>query len=101
MTCLGYLCKASANTYGIDFIYFKIRDIDSGRVVFEVRKPTLSPQAEAELIAALAVSDDDSWRCIRYEFPKEFLSYTTVGTTYMPYIVVNLHNKIGIQSWPC
>ena len=34
---LDFLCPLSANTYGIDFLSFKIRDMDTNHVVFEVR----------------------------------------------------------------
>lgn len=34
-----YLCPPEANVYGIDFTRFKLRDMDSGSVIFEVAKP--------------------------------------------------------------
>lgn len=34
-----YLCSPEANVYGIDFTRFKLRDMDSGAVLFEVAKP--------------------------------------------------------------
>lgn len=34
-----YLCSPEANIYGIDFTRFKLRDMDSGAVLFEVAKP--------------------------------------------------------------
>ena len=34
-----YLCPAEANVYGIDFTRFKLRDIDTKTVLFEVAKP--------------------------------------------------------------
>merc|ERR1719367_446230 len=34
-----YLCPTNANVYNIDFVKFKIRDVDSGAVLFEIAKP--------------------------------------------------------------
>ena len=36
---LGYLCKPDANVFDIEFTRFKIRDLDSGAVLFEISKP--------------------------------------------------------------
>ncbi|KAK6049153.1 hypothetical protein COOONC_13342 [Cooperia oncophora] len=35
-----YLCKPSANIYDIEFTRFKIRDLDTDQVLFEIEKPT-------------------------------------------------------------
>lgn len=35
-----YLCDPEANVYDIDFTRFKIRDLDSGAVLFEIAKPS-------------------------------------------------------------
>lgn len=34
-----YLCSPEANVYDIDFTRFKIRDLESGTVLFEIAKP--------------------------------------------------------------
>ncbi|KIH64941.1 hypothetical protein ANCDUO_04741 [Ancylostoma duodenale] len=34
-----YLCKPSANVYDIEFTRFKIRDLDTDQVLFEIEKP--------------------------------------------------------------
>jgi hypothetical protein len=34
----NFLCPLSANTFGIEFLYFRIRDLDSGTVLVEVAK---------------------------------------------------------------
>lgn len=39
---LDYLCSPEENIYKIDFIRFKIRDMDSGTVLFEIKKPPAS-----------------------------------------------------------
>jgi len=38
-----YLCPPEANIYEIDFIRFKIRDLDTGLVLCEIAKPTMPP----------------------------------------------------------
>lgn len=39
---LDYLCSPEENIYKIDFIRFKIRDMDTGTVLFEIKKPPAS-----------------------------------------------------------
>jgi len=71
-----FLCPLSANTYGIDFLSFKIRDMDSQHVVFEVAKdPNAPPPQYPEGF------DLNQLRSIHYKFPAQFLRYETVGTT--------------------
>lgn len=36
---VDYLCRPEANVYSIDFTRFKLRDMDSNAVLFEVAKP--------------------------------------------------------------
>jgi hypothetical protein len=45
MRMAGFLCPLSANTYGIDFLHFKIRDYVGGRILFEVKKDQACPPA--------------------------------------------------------
>jgi len=71
----GYLCKPSDNTAHIDFVSFKIRDMDrGGRTLFEVKKPPNQGFVMAD-------DDDDSGRFVRYDFGAQFLQLETVGTT--------------------
>eukprot|EP00735_Rhodelphis_limneticus_P004034 TRINITY_DN15583_c0_g1::TRINITY_DN15583_c0_g1_i1::g.28568::m.28568 TRINITY_DN15583_c0_g1::TRINITY_DN15583_c0_g1_i1::g.28568 ORF type:complete len:188 (-),score=14.89,sp/Q90Z08/U119B_DANRE/55.14/6e-65,GMP_PDE_delta/PF05351.6/3.2e-63 TRINITY_DN15583_c0_g1_i1:129-692(-) len=73
----GFLCKLSANAYGIDFQEFKIRDYENNRVVFEVQKgpePPLPPGFDLDSLP-------DDVRYIRYNFDADFLKIRTVGTT--------------------
>jgi len=72
----SFLCPLNANTYGIDFLAFKIRDMDSGKVVFEVAK-----DENAQPVEYPQGFDYDLLRTIAYKFPAEFLRYRTVGTT--------------------
>ena len=69
----GYLCPLEANIYNIEFTRFKLRDLDSQNVLFEVTKPT-----EEE------IPDDlppNAGRYVRYLFPPEFLQLKAVGAT--------------------
>nr|BAC32235.1 unnamed protein product [Mus musculus] len=38
----NYLCKPEDNVYSIDFTRFKIRDLETGTVLFEIAKPCIS-----------------------------------------------------------
>ena len=38
-----YLCPPEANVFGIDFTRFKLRDMETGTVLFEVAKPEQPP----------------------------------------------------------
>ncbi|KNC50501.1 Unc119b [Thecamonas trahens ATCC 50062] len=69
----GYLCPHSANVYGIEFIEFKIRDLDSGAVLFNMRKPD-------DLVLPPPVEGDNSGRFVSYDFGAAFLRYKTIGT---------------------
>lgn len=95
LTPLGadYLCGPESNVYEIDFTRFRIRDTESGNVLFEVAKPgghqpptILSPglsDEEKDNGSALPSpdTDPDSCRFVRYQFPAEFLELKTVGAT--------------------
>ena len=38
-TCVaGYLCKLNANTYGIDFLEFEVKNTDTGKTLFKARR---------------------------------------------------------------
>ncbi len=83
------MCPLSANVYGVDFLHFKIRDYDSGAVIFEVSKEPSTPE-ELEYLASGAV--DDSFRAIRYDFSADFLNLQTIGTS--------LEFKVGPREMP-
>ncbi|KFM68352.1 Protein unc-119-like protein, partial [Stegodyphus mimosarum] len=40
----NYLCSPEANVYDIDFTRFKIRDMETGTVLFEIAKPPPPPE---------------------------------------------------------
>lgn len=51
-----YLCSPEANVYQIDFTRFKIRDLETGIVLFEIAKPTLSPSGKILVLKAKQIS---------------------------------------------
>lgn len=87
-----------ANVYDIDFTRFKIRDLESGTVLFEIAKPPSEQFPEGsvdETANAPAPSDDvipnatddtniidtNAGRYVRYQFTPQFLKLKTVGAT--------------------
>merc|ERR1712070_1054562 len=73
----GYFCPLSANIYNIDFQNFRIRDMETNDVLFEVGKDPDTPPVDYSLLDGM----DDSVRKIRYDFDAEFLRKKTIGTT--------------------
>lgn len=86
----GYCCPLNANTVGIEFESFRIRDYESGQVLFEVAKDPNTPPIDLNNIPP---EMEDQVRCISYDFGSEFLELRTVGTTLQfavgPYEVSN------------
>jgi len=74
----NYLVDGRKNSYKIDFTRFKIRDIDSGSVLFEIAKP--DDESIGEEID-YDETDPDSGRFVRYRFTDEFLRLKSVGAT--------------------
>ncbi|XP_036624601.1 protein unc-119 homolog A isoform X2 [Trichosurus vulpecula] len=76
ITC-DYLCSPEENVYKIDFTRFKIRDMESGTVLFEISKP---PNSERDLSEKRDV-DPNAGRFVRYQFTPAFLRLRQVGAT--------------------
>eukprot|EP00294_Goniomonas_avonlea_P011733 CAMPEP_0114539280 /NCGR_PEP_ID=MMETSP0114-20121206/153_1 /TAXON_ID=31324 /ORGANISM="Goniomonas sp, Strain m" /LENGTH=181 /DNA_ID=CAMNT_0001723371 /DNA_START=203 /DNA_END=748 /DNA_ORIENTATION=- len=74
----GYLCPLSANTYQVEFLEFRIRDIDTGVDLFSVKKPEDDGSVPQP---AVPEEDEDACRCIRYNFGPDFLRRGTIGTS--------------------
>ncbi|CAB1319657.1 unnamed protein product [Coregonus sp. 'balchen'] len=73
-----YLCKPEDNVYNIDFTRFKIRDLETGTVLFEIAKPhNCDPEDEEEN----GDIDTSAGRFVRYQFTPAFLRLRTVGAT--------------------
>ena len=72
---VGYLCTPAANIYKIDFVRFKIRDIESGDTLFEVNKSEEEEEEEDE------DTEPQATRYVKYHFPPQFLKLKRVGAT--------------------
>ncbi|XP_063312072.1 protein unc-119 homolog B [Pelobates fuscus] len=73
-----YLCKPEDNIYGIDFTRFKIRDLDTGSILFEISKPCSEQEEEDDESGQL---DASAGRFVRYQFTPAFLRLRRVGAT--------------------
>ena len=72
----SFLCGLAANTYGIEFLKFTIRNMETNKVVFEVeRERDAQPQIPVNLTPEMEAAS----RSIRYNFPPSFLRHKTVG----------------------
>ena len=68
----SFLCKLSDNTYGIKFGAFRIRDIESGFVLVDVKDDEINDTVNEEL-------DDPKTRLVKYHFGPDFLRLKTIG----------------------
>ncbi|XP_003226058.1 protein unc-119 homolog B [Anolis carolinensis] len=75
----NYLCRPEDNIYNIDFTKFKIRDLETGTVLFEIAKPSSSEQEDDDNDPG--VIDTSAGRFVRYQFTPAFLRLRTVGAT--------------------
>jgi len=68
----------NANVYGIDFLEFQIRDMETKQVIYHVKR-----DKEAEAAAGITINEnDDSVRFIRYDFGADFFKLKTIGARY-------------------
>ncbi|XP_037783857.1 protein unc-119 homolog B-like [Penaeus monodon] len=77
----NYLCSPEANVYDIDFTRFKIRDMDTDTVLFEIAKPPPQETEEGDASIDQEESDPNAGRFVRYQFTPQFLKLKTVGAT--------------------
>ncbi|KAJ3191950.1 hypothetical protein HK101_007248 [Irineochytrium annulatum] len=70
-----YLCPINANKF-IQFVEFKIRDLQSNKVFFEVKRPSNDINWDEPEPAG-----PEEGRSISYTFSKDILSYPSIGTT--------------------
>ena len=73
---LEYLCNPAANIYNIEFTRFKIRDMESQDVLFEINKATDENESPDQ-----GLEKPEPSRFVRYQFPVGFLSLQRVGAT--------------------
>ncbi|XP_005056951.1 PREDICTED: protein unc-119 homolog A [Ficedula albicollis] len=74
---VDYLCTPEENVYKIDFTRFKIRDMESGTVLFEITKPAASEREHNDRKDV----DPNAGRFVRYQFTPAFLRLRQVGAT--------------------
>ncbi|XP_062867522.1 protein unc-119 homolog B [Trichomycterus rosablanca] len=72
----NYLCSPEDNVYSIDFTRFKIRDMETGTVLFEIKKPPATDKRGEKRDI-----DPDAGRFVRYQFTPAFLQLRQVGAT--------------------
>jgi len=70
-----FLCGLAANTYGIEFLKFTIRDIESNTVIFDVERE----RGDVPQPGTLTAEMENTARSIRYNFHKSFLDHKTIG----------------------
>lgn len=85
----GYLCPPEANVYNIEFVRFKIRDLDSGTDLFEVTKAEdeeeeeESEQQSREPAGSVKEEGEqkprEPARYVQYQFPPQFLKLKRIG----------------------
>ena len=100
----NFLCRPEDNIYDIEFVRFKVRDIDTESVLFEINKPAEGEATndDAGSIEAGGENGEDSEsenlgsdgdksftpRFIRYYFKPSFLRLRHIGAT-MEFVVGN------------
>ncbi|KAM6985854.1 protein unc-119 homolog B [Aplochiton taeniatus] len=72
----NYLCGPDENVYSIDFTRFKIRDMETATVLFEITKP---PNTDKD--GGKKDIDPNAGRFVRYQFTPAFLRLRQVGAT--------------------
>ncbi|KAJ8266739.1 hypothetical protein GJAV_G00134150 [Gymnothorax javanicus] len=72
----NYLCGPEENVYDIDFTRFKIRDMETGTVLFEITKPPATDKSGEKRDL-----DPNAGRFVRYQFTPAFLRLRQVGAT--------------------
>ncbi|KAJ8377586.1 hypothetical protein AAFF_G00256040 [Aldrovandia affinis] len=72
----NYLCSPDENVYNIDFTRFKIRDMETGTVLFEITKPPATDKSGEKRDL-----DPNAGRFVRYQFTPAFLRLRQVGAT--------------------
>ncbi|KAM6946431.1 protein unc-119 homolog A [Aplochiton taeniatus] len=70
----NYLCSPEENVHMIDFTRFKIRDMETGTILFEITKPPTPAGNKKDF-------DPNAGRFVRYQFTPAFLQLRQVGAT--------------------
>uniref|UniRef100_A0A914VW75 PHD-type domain-containing protein n=1 Tax=Plectus sambesii TaxID=2011161 RepID=A0A914VW75_9BILA len=75
-----YLCQPEDNVYEIEFTRFKIRDLDTSQVLFEIAKPSAEDDMD-DVEHSPEEVDPNAGRFVRYQFTPQFLHLKHVGAT--------------------
>jgi len=62
-------------------VRFKIRDLESGAILFEIAKPVNTDGSTEINCESDELIDPNSGRFVRYQFTPQFLKLKTVGAT--------------------
>ncbi|KAL2101151.1 hypothetical protein ACEWY4_002912 [Coilia grayii] len=74
---LDFLCSPEDNVYNIGFTRFKIRDVDSGATILDIKK-----HCPTEISAEQQQQEEwEQGRFIQYHFPPAFLALREIGAT--------------------
>jgi len=74
----SYLCPLSANIYNIQFLSFKIRDVESNQIFFSIEKEGEEEEMKIEAIEDL---NEEELRTVRYHFGPNFFKLKEIGTS--------------------
>ena len=74
----SYLCPLSSNIYNIQFLAFKIRDVESNQVFFSIEKEPEDEEIKADVLEDI---NEDELRTVRYHFGPNFFKLKEIGTT--------------------
>lgn len=61
-----FLCKITDNVFGIKFGAFKIRDMNSGFVIVDIREEDRPPEEDEKSLDGLSPEEEISVRTVRY-----------------------------------
>lgn len=75
-----FLCPLNANVYGIEFLKFTIRDMETNMQLFDVERERTGPE-DHPLVFPTNLPPEVEWaaRSIRYNFHPNFLRLRSVG----------------------
>lgn len=78
----GFLCS-NTNEYAIEFTRFKIRDLETDTVLFDISKDValLEPNDSSDDKQSETTATEDAGRFVRYLFSSTFLKLKHVGAT--------------------
>lgn len=74
----GFLCPLSANSYGVEFLSFDIKDYESKTRIFRVGRDMEGPMDGMEM--DVDPHNPDSMRTIRYKFSEDVLRMPVIST---------------------